>query len=76
MRRGVEIGRLVGDPLQEGTKRSLFPEQRQVAADTRQLRRFEQGVNGAMADRMERNGRAAAFAPRDRVVPLDADEYR
>ena len=42
MRRRVKIGRLVGNPFQERTKCRLFPQEREVAADTGQLSCVEQ----------------------------------
>lgn len=72
MGRRVKIGWFVHDPAQKRGKHPPLSEQCQVCPDPRQLGIAERRMDRAMADRVERDGAAPAFALRGRMMPFDA----
>ena len=68
----MEIGGLVGDPGQEPDQVGMGPQLHGIGPQTLQFGIPQGGVNGAVADRMHRNGFTPASAPGYGMVALAA----
>ena len=74
--RRMEIGGLVGNPAQEPRHVFRGSEPIPIVTKPRKFGVGEIGVDGLVADRMDRNRRPALLRFWDRMMPLDAAAQR